>query len=139
VAGLIAAVTVAALVAGSVAALSVNQKLRRDGPVARSIKFERVGPGRPGGRPVRVSFRLTETDTVAVEVVDEAGSLTRVLSPPRRLEGDDTRHRFRWRQDTEQGEPAEPGPYRLRLRLEDADRVATSGERFVVKTTQEGP
>lgn len=132
---MIAALTVAALVVGTVAALSVNQKLRREGTVARSIEFERVTL-RVNGRParfVRVSFQLAETDDVGVEVVDADGELVRVLAASERLEGDDTRHRFLWDRRDEDGELAPPGGYRLRLTLEDADRVATSGERFSVK------
>ena len=128
----------AALVVGTVAALSINQKLRREGTVARSIKFERI-PAQDGGRPrVRVSFRLAETDDVEVAVVGTSGELVRVLAASQRLEGDDTKHTFLWDRRTDDGDRAPPGRYRLRLTLSDADRVATSGERFVVKPPVEG-
>jgi flagellar hook assembly protein FlgD len=129
---LIAALTVAALVVGTVAALSVNQKLRREGTVARGIKFERIKSA-DGPRRVKVSFHLEESDDVEVAVVDAEGDLVRVLAPSSRLEGDDAKHVFSWDQRDEGGEPVEPGRYRLRLTLEEVDRVATSGERFVVK------
>jgi flagellar hook assembly protein FlgD len=130
---------VAALVVGTVAALSVNQKLRRDGTVARSIKFERLPSEDGAKRRVRVSFRLAETDEVEVAVVDADGEVVRVLATARRLEGDDTRHRFFWDRREKDGDPAPAGRYRLRLTLSDADRVATSGERFVIKPRVEEP
>jgi flagellar hook assembly protein FlgD len=127
-------------VVGTVAALSLNQKLRREGTVARSIKFERIrGEDGAQGRRVRVSFRLAEADEVEVAVVDEDGRLVRVLAPSQRLEGDDELHAFIWDRRDRDGDEAPPGGYRLRLTLEDADRVATSGERFVVKPAAEGP
>jgi flagellar hook assembly protein FlgD len=135
----IAALTVAALVVGTVAALSVNQKLRRDGTVARSIKFERLPSEDGAKRRVRVSFRLAETDEVEVAVVNADGEVVSVLATAQRLEGDDTRHRFFWDRRDEDGDPAPPGRYRLRLTLSDADRAATSGERFVIKPRVEGP
>lgn len=122
---------------GTVAALSVNQKLRRDGTVARSIKFERVPAGQGAQGRVRVSFRLAETDEVEVAVVDADGELVRLLAAAQRLEGDDAKHSFLWDGRDEEGGRAPPGRYRLRLTLEDADRVATSGERFVVKPREE--
>jgi flagellar hook assembly protein FlgD len=125
---------------GTVAALSVNQKLRREGTVARSIEFERIrGEDGPQDRRVRVSFRLAETDEVEVAVVDEDGRLVRTLAPSRRLEGDDQLHTFIWDRRDQGGKEAPPGGYRLRLTLEEADRVATSGERFVIKPPAEGP
>ena len=122
---------------GTVAALSVNQKLRREGTVARAIKFERVGGGE-AARRVKVSFHLEETDEVEVAVVDTDGDLVRVLAPSSRLEGDDTKHVFFWDRRDQDGDLAEPGGYRLRLTLEETDRVATSGERFAVKPSEEG-
>jgi flagellar hook assembly protein FlgD len=125
-------------VVGTVAALSVNQKLRRDGSIARSIKFERVRGTEGTPTRIRVSFRLAETDDVEVRVVDEDGELVRVLAPSQRLEGGDAKHRLFWDRRDEDGVPVPAGGYRLRLILEDADRVATSGERFAVKPRQEG-
>jgi flagellar hook assembly protein FlgD len=117
-------------VVGTVAAVSVNQRLRRQGPVARDIKFT---PARDGTGRTKVSFRLTESDTVEVAVVGADDELTRVLASSVHLDGDDAKHRFFWDRRTESGRKAEPGRYRLRLTLDDADRVAISGERFVVK------
>lgn len=125
---------------GTVVAVSINQKLRREGTVARSIKFERTTLPLDGrtARVVAVSFRLEKSDDVDVAVVDEDGDPVRVLAESERLEGDDTRHRFLWDRRDETGVLVEPGVYRLRLTLEEADRVATSGERFSVKTSERG-
>jgi hypothetical protein len=123
------------LVLGTVAALSVNQKLRRDGPVARAIKFR---PARDGTGRTKVSFRLTKTDTVEVAVVADDDELTKVLVHSVPLDGGDRKYRFYWDRRDEEGRRAPPGLYRLRLTLEDADRVATSGERFKVKPFGQG-
>jgi flagellar hook assembly protein FlgD len=128
---------VAALVVGTVGALSINQKLRREGTVVRGIKFERVRTA-DDVRRVKVSFHLEETDDVEVAVVDADGDLVRVLAPSSRLEGDDTKHVFSWDRRDEDGSAVPAGAYRLRLTLEDVDRVATSGERFSVKPAEEG-
>ena len=122
---------------GTVGALSINQKLRREGTVARGIKFERVKGG-DGDRRVKVSFHLEESDDVEVAVVEADGELVRVLAPSSRLDGDDTKHVLFWDSRDEDGAVVPPGRYRLRLTLEAVDRVATSGERFGVKEPVDG-
>ena len=64
---MIAAAVVAVLVAGTVVAMVLTQKARERGPVAFNVKLK-TKPGR-----YRPCFRLTETDTVDVAIVDATG------------------------------------------------------------------
>jgi hypothetical protein len=123
---LLAALVVAALVTGTVAAMVVTQSSRSDGPVASNIRMK-TKPGR-----YRVCFFLTREDTVDVDLVDADGDLIRNFASDARLEGDEP-HCYDWDGLDGAGVPVAPGRYRLRLRLTDADRVATSGERLRVE------
>jgi hypothetical protein len=120
-------VTVALLLAGTAGAMVLTQHLRHDGPVASSIHWKT----RPGPR-YRVCFRLTRDDTVQVAVVDQSRRVVRVLASDVPLEGDDTAHCFAWNGRDAAAQPVAPGSYHLQLSLEDADRVAVSGERLTV-------
>ena len=119
--------TVALLVAGTAAAIVLTQHLRHDGPVASAIHWKT----RPGPR-YRVCFRLTRDDTVQVAVVNSDDRVVRVLASPEALAGSDTAHCFGWDGRDDAGQPAPPGRYHLQLSLEDADRVAVSGERLTI-------
>jgi hypothetical protein len=109
----------------------VTQEVRRDGAVASNIRLKT----KPEGR-YRVCFRLTRDDTTAVDVVNVDGDLVRTLADTR-LAAEDP-HCYDWDGLTEAGEEATPGIYRARLSLEEADRVATSGERLRVLPHAEG-
>ena len=122
--------TVALLLAGTAAAMVLTQHLRHDGPVASSIHWKT----RPGPR-YRVCFRLTRDDTVTVAVVDSGTHVVRVLAPAQPLDGSDTAHCFAWNGRDAVGNPVPAGSYRLQLSLEDADRVAVSGERIDIPAT----
>jgi hypothetical protein len=117
---------VGGLVAGTVAAMVVTQEVRKDGPVASDIRLKTKGEDR-----YRVCFRLTREDTVDVDLVDADGGQVRNLARGERLEEEDP-HCFDWDGLTDGGASAVPGDYRARLTLEEADRVATSGERLQI-------
>ena len=120
--------TVALLLAGTAAGMVLTQHLRHDGPVASSIHWKtRSGPR------YRVCFRLTRDDTVRVAVVDSSNDVVRVLAPDEALTGNDTAHCFGWDGRDASGNPVPPGSYRLQLSLDDADRVAVSGERIDIR------
>ena len=122
--------TVGLLFAATAAAMVLTQHLRHDGPVASSIHWKT----RPGPR-YRVCFRLTREDTVQVAVVDPSERVVRVLASGEALAGDDTAHCFGWDGRDAAGQPVPAGRYHLQLSLEDADRVAVSGERLDVPAT----
>jgi hypothetical protein len=120
----IAALTVAALLAASAGAMVLTQHLRDEGPVASSIHWKT----RPGPR-YRVCFRLTKDDRVQVAVVDTDERQVKLLSNGE-LRGGDTPHCFDWDGRGDSGDPVPPGRYHLELSLDEADRVAVSGERL---------
>jgi hypothetical protein len=120
----IAALTVAALLAATAGAMVLTQHLRDEGPVASSIHWKT----RPGPR-YRVCFRLTKDDRVRVAVVDPDDRQVKLLANGE-LHGGDTPHCFDWDGRSDSGQPAPPGRYHLQLRLDRADRVAVSGERL---------
>jgi hypothetical protein len=121
-AAVISALVVAALLIATGVAIVVTQHLRDEGPVASSIHWKT----RPGPR-YRICFLLTRSDRVQVSVVDLSDHPVRVLSDGE-LEGGDAPHCFDWDGATSAGQPVPPGPYRLQLSLERADRTAVSGE-----------
>jgi hypothetical protein len=118
---------VAVLVAGTVTAMIATQKARDEGPVAFNIKLK-TKPGR-----YRPCFRLTKDDTLDVAIVDADGRVGKMLADGERLEGDDASHCFDWDGRGDTGEFLPAGRYRLQLTLEEADRVATSGERLRIQ------
>jgi hypothetical protein len=122
--GVIAALAVAALLAASAGAMVLTQHLRNEGPVASSIHWKT----RPGPR-YRVCFRLTKDDRVRAAVVDTDERQVKLLSNGE-LRGGDTPHCFDWDGRGDSGDPVLPGRYHLELRLDEADRVAVSGERL---------
>ena len=120
----IAALTVAALMAATASAMVLTQHLRDEGPVASSIHWKT----RPGPR-YRVCFRLTKDDQVSVAVVDPEKRQVKVLANTP-LRGGDTPHCFDWEGRGDSGAPVPPGRYHLQLTLRRANRVAVSGERL---------
>jgi FlgD Ig-like domain len=125
---LISVLVVSLLLAATAAAIVITQHLRDEGPIASSTRWKT----RPGPR-YRVCFRLTKDDKVQVSVVDLSDHSVRVLAD-RELAGGDTPHCFDWDGRTSAGQPVPPGPYRLQLSLERADRTAISGEHLTIRT-----
>jgi hypothetical protein len=115
---------VAALLVATAGAMVLTQHLRDEGPVASAIHWKT----RPGPR-YRVCFRLTKDDRVRVAVVDFEDRQVRLLAVAP-LAGGDTPHCFDWDGRSGSGQLVPPGRYHLQLGLEDADRVAVSGERL---------
>lgn len=115
------------------AAMVWTQHLRDEGPVASAIHWKT----RPGPR-YRVCFRLTRGDRVRVAVVDPDDRQVRLLADAP-LQGGDAPHCFDWDGTTDAGRLVPPGRYHLRLELQQADRVAVSGERLRIYGTQGSP
>jgi FlgD Ig-like domain len=118
------------LLVATAAAIVFTQHLRDEGPVVSNIFFKRPAPGR-----YRACFSLTRSDTVKVELVDASEQVVRVLAPDQPLNGGTAKadaHCLDWDGTDDAGNPAPPGAYRLRFELQNADRVATSGEHLVI-------
>ena len=107
----------------------VTQHLRREGPVASSIRFKTKTT--PQLR-YRVCFRLTRTDNVGVALVDTSDRIVRVLTPGEALRGGDAPHCFDWDGNADSGQPVPPGRYHVRLHFDDAGRTAISGEQLKI-------
>jgi FlgD Ig-like domain len=126
---LISSLVVALLLAATAGAIVFTQHLRKEGPVVSNIFFKR-----PVGR-YRACFSLTRDDTVLVELVNASDKVVRVLARAQPLKGGTEKadaHCFDWDGTDDAGNPVPPGPYRLRFELQEADRVATSGEHLVI-------
>jgi len=114
----------------TVAAIAVTQKLRAEGPVLSEVRMK--AEFRPETeRSTKICFKFSKADAVDVTMVDRDGLPVRTLADGEPVDGD-TRPCFRWDGRTDAGEPAPEELYRLRVSLEDADRVATTGERIRV-------
>jgi hypothetical protein len=132
---LISALVVSLLLAATAGAIVVTQHLRDEGPVVSSTRIKKNGDG------YRVCFQLTRDDTVGVAVVDPSDRLVRVLAPPAPLTGSDGApenmpkagaHCFDWDGTDAAGQAVPPGIYRMRLDLQQIDRVLIPGEhRFI--------
>jgi hypothetical protein len=124
---------VAALLVLTVAGMTLTQRLRQEGPIARDIKLKT----KPGPR-YRICFRTPRDDTVEAAIVDDADSVVRVLadgplsesSGAQGPDGKPEAHCFDWDGTDAAGVPAPPGHYRLRVTLREAGRAGISGEKL---------
>lgn len=131
--------------------MGVTQSFRTDGtvisdvgsrwktPRQRLLRFEDIPeqnrrcPGFDRSSQIPVSFFLNRDDTVDLAIVDAGdGDVRRLLATDLSLEGD-RRHCVLWDRRDESGELVPPGAYRLRVSLDQADRVATAGEAIRVR------
>lgn len=125
----------AGLAIATVAAMTLTQSLRKEGPIASEIRFKT----KPDA--YRVCFRLPRDDVVEVEIVKGgSGELVKVLAAaeplsggPSDSDGDGRKdranaHCFDWDGSGPSGAPVGPGIYRLRLTLTEAERSGISGE-----------
>ncbi len=122
---------------GVVAAMVATQRLRSEGPVASRIAMRSAETP-----PYRICFQAPRDDVFYLAMVDASGRVVRVLARDVALEGDSSpdkssAHCFDWDGIGDDGRPVPPGPYRLYLELEHADRGAVSGEKL--KITEAAP
>ncbi|HEX7059283.1 MAG TPA: hypothetical protein VF176_05470 [Solirubrobacterales bacterium] len=123
-----AATVFALLVIATVAAFAVSQRLKRD-----PLVLDRVTFGTPLSRSftpngdcrhdrIRIRFRVTRSDRGTVQVVKPGGKLIVTLARDRFLK----RYRFftfYWDGRSREPGRAQPGRYKLRVKLLDQDRV----------------
>lgn len=131
--------------------MGVTQGLRSEGtvisavashwksPGQRDLAYEdvprakRLCPGVERAPGIPVSFFLNRDDTVGLAIVDgEDGDVRRLLATDLSLQGN-RRHCVLWDVRDERGVLVPPGFYRLRVALEEADRIATAGEAIRVR------
>jgi hypothetical protein len=120
------------LLAASLIAIFVTQRLRAEGTVISEVQTSRsafrecpVGERGPG---IPISFQLEHDDIVSAEIVsfDRPETVRRLFSD-RPLSGP-ARHCAPWDGLDDSGKPAKPGSYRLKIGLADLQKEATAGE-----------
>lgn len=121
-----------ALLAGTVTAMVLTQRLRQEGPIVTDIRLKTPEPGR-----YRVCFQTPRDDRFEVAIVDSADQAVRVLAADVPLQGDSTpdkqsAHCFDWDGTDDGGSAVGAGEYRLRVFLREADRTGISGERLTI-------
>lgn len=127
----------AVFLVGVVAAMVATQRLRSEGPVASRIAMRSAETP-----PYRICFQTPRDDVFDLAMVDSSGRVVHVLARDVALQGDpspdkSSAHCFEWDGIDDTGRPVPPGPYRLLLDLERADRRAVSGEKL--KITEAAP
>jgi hypothetical protein len=135
-----AAVVFALLVIGTIAAFAWSQRLKRDPLVLDRVTFlavPRVYPQAPPVRSftpngdcrfdrIRIRFRVTRSDDADVQVVKPGGKLVVTLARDTYLK----RYRFftfYWDGRTRNDGIAEPGRYKLRVKLLGQERTLVPG------------
>ena len=121
-------VVFALLVFATIAAFFVTQQLKSEFPLVIRFATQPVhfSPNGDGFRDEAVvGFDLSEPATVTFAITDGEGNEVRRLVEDRRLAGD-TKHRFRWDGNDDEGRPAPDGTYRMRVVRRDESRVIDS-------------
>src|SRR3712207_3145090 len=107
----------ALLVAATVGAFFVTQRLKRADPVVKQIRLQLVVSPNGDGRKdtAEVGFELPESDDVTVSMVDEDDDEVRRLVRARRLRAGE--HRFAWDGRGDRGRVVPDGMYFVRITL----------------------
>jgi hypothetical protein len=125
-------VLVVCLLGGTAAAFAVTQGLKLDkSPIADTRIDKRVSPA--AGTEARIAFRLRESDTVTVTVVDDGQEVVRTLLPRRRVAPG--RITLSWNGRDDAGRALPEGEYRPRIRLADERTTTTLPNDIELDTT----
>lgn len=123
---------VVCLLGGTAAAFAVTQGLKLDkSPIFGTDIGKRVSP--PAGTEAQIAFRLRESDTVTVTVVDEDEEVVRTLFPRRRVAPG--RITLFWDGRDDAGSALPEGVYRPRIRLADERTTTTLPNDIELDTT----
>jgi hypothetical protein len=124
----------AVLVVATIAAFFATQVLKSEFPLVLrfATKPAHFSPNGDGYRDqTRVGFDLSERAEVTFSVVDSEGNEVRRIVDERRLAGD-TKHRFTWDGNDDDGNPVADGTYRMRVVRRDESRVIDSFKEITV-------
>jgi hypothetical protein len=127
-----ASVVFALLVLATLAAFAWSQRLKRDPLILDRVHFGTTGP--PSFTPnhdcrrdrIRIRFRMTQSDRADVQIVKPGGRLMVTLARNRFLKRY-TFFTFYWDGRMRGGGIAEPGRYKLRVKLLEKDRTLVPG------------
>ena len=127
------------LVAATLAAFFVTQRLKSADPLVSRIFYQPwVSPNGDGRKDVvRMRFRLPRPDRATVSVVDDGGDEVRRLADDRPL-GART-HYFHWNGRTDDRRRAPDGAYRLRVSLRSQGRSLVAPRTVTVDTSPPEP
>ncbi len=130
----------AVLVLATFAAFFVAQRLKNAPPVLGQIGVRGVfSPNRDGRFDVtRLTFRVKETDTVSVAVLDVNGDQVRELLGGRHV-AKGTLVRLKWDGRTDDGTRAPDGRYRYRITLQHKGRSVVLASSVRIDTTPPHP
>ncbi len=130
-------VVFALLVFATIGAFFVTQQLKSEFPLVIRFATKPVhfSPNGDGFRDEAVvGFDLSEPATVSFAITDAEGNEVRQLVEDQRLAGD-TKHRFRWDGNDDEGRPVQEGTYRMRVVRRDESRVIDSVKEVTVDRT----
>jgi hypothetical protein len=128
----VSAALVVCLLGGTAAAFAVTQGLKLDkSPIFGTDIGKLVSPA--AGTEAKIAFRLRESDTVTVSVVDEADDVVRTLLPRRRVAPG--RITLSWDGRDDAGRALSEGEYRPRIRLADEKTTTTLRDDIELDTT----
>ena len=122
----------AVFVVGIVVAMVATHRLRSEGPIASQIAMRSAA-----APPYRICFQAPRDDVFDLAMVDSSGRVVHVLAEDLPLQGTsspdkESAHCFEWDGLGDDGRPVPPGPYRLLLELQEAERQAVSGEKLKI-------
>jgi hypothetical protein len=124
----------AVLVVATIAAFFATQVLKSEFPLVLrfATKPAHFSPNGDGYRDdTRVGFDLSEPAEVTFSVVDSEGNEVRRIVDEKRLAGD-TKYRFTWDGNDDDGNPVPDGIYRMRVVRRDESRVIDSFKEITV-------
>jgi hypothetical protein len=124
-----AAVAFALLVVATLAAFAYAQRVKRDPQLIDNYKIAgaHTNAFTPAGkchRRIRLKFRTTTSNDATVQVIRPGGHVVRTLAEGTFLKRY-SYHAYHWDGKDEAGKVMPVGRYRLRVTLEDEDRVLT--------------
>lgn len=127
------------LVAATVGAFFITQRLKRAKPVVERVFYQRYlspnGDGRKDTVPMR--FDLPETEEVTVSVVNDDGDSVKDLADDARLAKGT--HSYLWDGRNESGDRAPDGRYRLRVNVRSEGRSLTASRQLELDTKPPAP
>jgi hypothetical protein len=123
---------VAALIVACVAALVVTQRTRRSGLVVDQIQLtKKFSPdGDAFGDAAAITFRVKGDDVIQLDVMRRSRQIRRLAVDQEVPDGEPVS--FVWDGLDDSGQVAPPGRYRIRIELEDRDRVIAPGEKMIL-------
>ncbi|MBA2506598.1 MAG: hypothetical protein H0V29_11750 [Thermoleophilaceae bacterium] len=127
------------LVAATLGAFFLTQRLKREQPLVERVFFPRyLSPNGDGRKDsVRMRFDLPKAATVTVAVVNDDDEAVRTLAEDARL-GKGT-HSYVWDGGADGGARAPDGTYRLRVNVRSEGRALTASRELVLDTKAPAP